>query len=78
MAEKIKVKVETEWFDIPTLYDMRDDEFERHVNDDELFYVDHHEIARSSIAGYPIATTKEQLDIVIAHLESFRDTLRSR
>jgi len=41
-----------------------------------LKYVDHHDVLRASQGGYPIAVTKQQLDALIAHLQSIRHQFR--
>ena len=69
---KIKLNVgEIECFDIPTMYQMSDEEY-RGIIDYGLVYVDHHENLRSYVAGYPLATTREQLDIFIEELQKLR------
>ena len=69
---KIKINIgEIECFDIPTMYEMSDEEY-RETIDYGLVFVDHHEVLRSHVAGYPIATTREQLDIFIEELQRLR------
>ncbi|HEX3560325.1 MAG TPA: hypothetical protein VHU19_14050 [Pyrinomonadaceae bacterium] len=69
---KIKTNVgEVECFDIPTMREMSDEEY-RGIIDYGLVYVDHHENLRSYVAHYPIATTREQLDIFIEELQKLR------
>ena len=66
---KLKTDVgEVEYFDIPTMYEMSDEEYRGSV-DYGLVYVDHHGVLRSHVAYYPLATTREQLDIFIEELE---------
>lgn len=69
---KIKVDVgEIECFDIPTMREMSDEEYRGSI-DNGLVYVDHHDVLRSNVADYPIATTREQLDIFIEELQKLR------
>lgn len=78
-AQKIKLGTyEIECFDAPTMYEMSDEEYRAFVRNDELMYVDHHPFLRSFIADYPIATTQEQLDILIEELQRMRSKLPSR
>ena len=75
---KIKVTVEeVECFDIPTMYEMSEDEYRESI-DYGLVFVDHHEVLRSHVAGYPIATTREQLDIFIEELQKLRQKMVSK
>jgi hypothetical protein len=53
------------------MHEMSDEEY-RGVIDYGLVYVDHHEVLRSYVAHYPIATTQEQLDIFIEELQKLR------
>lgn len=75
---KMKFEVgEVECFDIPTMYQMSDEEYRGSV-DYGLVYVDHHDVLRSHVAHYPIATTQEQLDIFIEELQKLRRKMTPR
>jgi hypothetical protein len=66
---------EIECVDIPTMYEMSDSEYREFLREGELgglMYVDHHDVLRSYVADYPIATTLEQFDILIEHLKTLR------
>jgi len=77
--KKIKLQSrELEVVDIPTMHGLSDEEYRDFIQSGELMYVDHHEVLRSYPADYPIATTREQLDIYIAELQRLRDTMVSR
>jgi hypothetical protein len=75
---KIKFQMkEIECVDIPTMSGMSDNEYLEFVRLGELgglMYVDHHDVLRSYVADYPLATSREQFDILIEYLQ----TLRSR
>jgi hypothetical protein len=74
--EKIKIgNYEIECFDAPTMYKMSNDEYRKFIRSGELMYVDHHPFLRSYIADYPIATTRDQLDILIEELHRMRSQL---
>lgn len=78
-AEKIKLGTyEIECIDAPTMYKMSDDEYRAFIRNDELMYVDHHDLLRSFVADYPIATTLEQLDILIEELQRMRSKMVRR
>lgn len=75
---KLKTNVgEIECFDIPTMHQMSDEEY-RGIIDYGLVYVDHHDVLRSYVAHYPIATTREQLDIFIEELQKLRRKMVSK
>lgn len=76
--KKIKINVgEVEVIDIPTMYGMSDEQYREFVQSGELMYVDHHDVLRSYPADYPIATTREQLDIYIEELQRLRGKMVS-
>jgi hypothetical protein len=77
VLKKIKVNREIEAVDIPTMNEMSDDEYRNFIQSDELIFIDHHNVLRSSIADYPIATTREQLDIFIEELQRQRGKLEA-
>ncbi len=76
---KIRINVgEVEIVDVPTMYDMSEEQYRNLIRGDGLIHVDHHEVLCSSIAGYPIATTQEQLDIFIEELQRLRGKMIAR
>jgi hypothetical protein len=73
---KIKINVgEVEVVDIPTMNGMSNEQYREFIRNDGLILVDHHDVLRSSIAGYPLATTREQLDILIQELQALRSKM---
>lgn len=74
MQRMYKALVEVESVDIRGMHLMTPEEYRYYVSNDMLL-VDHHDILRSHIAGYPIATNKEQLDILIEVLNELRSKL---
>ncbi len=75
--KKIKLSREIETVDIPTMSNMSDEQYRNFVQGDGLFFIDHHSILRSSVADYPIAATREQLDIFIEELQRRRGKLEA-
>lgn len=65
----MKHTVEITAADIPTMYKMSAGEYKQYI-ENELLFVDHHDVLRSQIAQYPLAVTREQLLILIAYLQS--------
>jgi hypothetical protein len=74
----IKSTVEVESIDIPTMYEMSEHNYREFLRHDGLTFVDHHGVLRSTPAEYPIATTQEQLDILIDELRRRRNKLQPR
>lgn len=67
--EKLRITVDIETVDIPTMREMTAVEYREYL-DGELLFVDHHDVLRSAPAQYPLAVTSDQLKILIAHLQS--------
>lgn len=85
MSEKytgmIKIKPlisdEDELVDIPTMYQMPLSQYKDYL-EFSLLWVDHHDVLRSEVAGFPIATTREQLDALIEYLQSLRHKMNPK
>lgn len=75
MQKTYKTSVEIESVDIRGMDQMNPKEYRQYVLD-HMLYVDHHDILRSHIAGYPIANNKEQLDILVEVLSELRPKLK--
>lgn len=58
--------------DIPTTYFMTDKCYKEFIESNRLFYLDHHDILRYSITGAPIATSRKQIEMLIAKLHVFK------
>jgi hypothetical protein len=68
MAYEVNVQtLEVRSVDPTTMSKMTQDEYLEYL-EDGLIYVDHHDVLRSMPAGYPLATTKAQLALLIAYL----------
>lgn len=61
------VTVEGEYADIDHMRTMSVEGYRNYLKD-QLFWVDHHGILRDVAAEYPVVTSKEQLDALIAYL----------
>ena len=64
----MKVKMELEAIDIPTMAEMTMGEYQAYLRGGLLF-VDHHDVLRSGPAEYPLAVTKQQIRALIAYLK---------
>ena len=72
---ELDAKIRT--MDIPSMSALSDDEY-RNIIDGEMFWVDHHEVLRVEASGQPIATSIEQLNILIEELEKMKVCMVSR
>lgn len=70
-----KGTIEIEAIDIPTMRRMSTENYQQFLANGELFWVDHHDVLRSTPAEYPIATTRQQLDMLIKALETCRERM---
>ena len=64
------------WIDIPTMYDLSEEQYKNYIK--WTFDVDHHDVLRlqrGSDGAPPLATTLEQLDMMISYLEYLRDEM---
>ncbi len=64
------------WIDIQTMYDLSEEQYKDFIR--WTFDVDHHDILRlqrGSDGAPPLATTLEQLDMMISSLEHLREKM---
>jgi hypothetical protein len=82
MVTKIKFPMkEIECVDNPTMRGMSDNEYREFLWQGGLgglMYVDHHDVLRSYVADYALATTLEQFDILMEYLQSLRSKMAAR
>jgi hypothetical protein len=65
---------EIEAVDIPTMASMTPEEYSGYIRE-RLLLLDHHEILRSGVAGYPLATTRAQVTALIEYLVEIKPQL---
>lgn len=68
---RIKVEVDESAADIPEMRAMSLAEYQTYI-ENELFFVDHHDVLRSSMGQYPLAVTREQMQALITYFESIQ------
>lgn len=51
--------------------------FRQAVADGAFFWIDHHDFLRSTLSEEIFATNREQLDVIIEHLQQYRDKMPS-
>lgn len=71
-----KTTVEVEAMDIRTMSELDTADYRAYL--DELLWIDHHDVLRSQMAGYPIAATEAQLHELITYLQARRGQLKQR
>lgn len=64
-------KTDVTSIEIPTMSELSDDDYLEYVRNGLLF-VDHHDVLRAEPAGFGLATTREQLDMLISELTALR------
>lgn len=69
---------EAEIVDIPTMRKLLDEEYRLFIRDDGLVFIDHHDVLRCSMCACPLATTLEQMDILIKELQRLRAKMSPR
>lgn len=75
MKTNIELDIGNDVLDIPTMASLSDESYRSHVMDEQLFWIDHHDILRVKHVGFPLATNKVQLDILIEVLKAQRHKL---
>lgn len=78
MEERHETTCTFEWYDIPAIEKMENDEYRRIVEGGEPIRIDHHEVLRCSLTGYPLAVYKEQAETLIEHLKSLSEKMPSK
>ncbi len=69
---RLKVETDSSAVDIPEMREMPLEEYLEYVKN-ELFFIDHHDVLRSAMGEYPLAVTKEQMKLLIQHLQEAQD-----
>ncbi len=69
--DKLTRKEDVEAVDIQTMADMSPANYETYLRDG-LFFVDHHDVLRSTPAQYPLAVTRQQYKALMAYLKELR------
>ena len=71
----VTTNVDVESIDIPTMNALSDQDYRDYIQKHGQMYVDHHGVLRSSPAGYPMATTLGQLQILMEELKLLQDEM---
>lgn len=71
---QIKTDDRGEAFDIPSLELLTEDQYRDYLKF-ELISLDHHDIIRSEIGGYPIAATSQQARILVTYLQGLAEEM---
>ena len=71
-------KHENRSIDVPTMQKMSAKEYREFLREEELLYLDIEGILRLSPGGNPVATSKQQLDILIEELRQCRAQMKGQ
>ena len=69
----ITVNTDVDAIDIPTMSKMSNDEYRDYLRGEGLMFINDG-VLRSTAGGYPIATSREQIDALIEHLQRVFDS----
>ena len=75
----VKITVENQnisSIDIPTMESLSSQDYREFIRNEGLFFVDHHDLLKSSVAHHPLATSNEQLEILISELNLLKGKLK--
>lgn len=75
MKHTITIDIGIDVLDIPTMQAMPNPEYLSYV-ENSLLWVDHHDVLRATHGDYPIATTSEQVELLIKYLKAVADGTR--
>ena len=75
MKHTITIDIGTDVVDIPTMQSMSAAEYASYI-ENSLLWVDHHDVLRATHGDYSIATSSEQVELLINHLKAVADALR--
>lgn len=77
MKVNVEIEMGVDAITIPEMQGLVGSQYASYV-ENSLFFMDHHGALRAILGEYPIATTKEQLDILVGYLNSIRAGMPSR
>lgn len=75
MKLNVTIDADVNAVDIPSMYKMPASEYTAYV-DGGLFFLDHHEVLRAVLGEYPIATTVDQVELLIGYLNGIAERMR--
>lgn len=70
-----EIKDHKDYYGLQELDAMGGDEYRKALSDGAFFWIDHHDFVRSTFSGEILATNREQLDALIAHLLEYREKM---
>lgn len=75
MKQTITIDIGGDVVDIPTMQSMDAREYMAYISN-SLLWVDHHDVLRANHGDYSIATTSEQVELLINHLRDVAEGMR--
>lgn len=77
MKVNVEIEMGVDAITIPEMQGLVGSQYAAYL-ENSLFFMDHHGALRATLGEYPIATTKEQLDILVGYLNSIRSGMPSK
>lgn len=68
MKVKFEIDIGGDVMDIPTMESLAPQSYRNYL--EELMWVDHHDVLRAAHGDYPLATSREQIDLMIGFLQA--------
>jgi len=73
---QVKTDERDEAFDVPSLEKITDEQYQDYLAF-EVLSLDHHDIIRSEIGGYPIAATSRQARIFVQYIQDLTEKMEA-
>lgn len=75
MKHTITIDIGVDVADIPTMESMSASEYSEYI-ESSLLWIDHHDVLRATHGDYSIATSSEQVELLISRLKVVADGMR--
>ncbi|MEV1965810.1 hypothetical protein ACM7OS_22560 [Pseudomonas aeruginosa] len=76
MRTEFSLEIGVDVIDIPTMHELPRKQYIDYI-ENNLFWVDHHDVLRATHGEYPIATSSQQIDDLVDYLKSVAQRMRS-
>lgn len=76
MKTEFSLEIGVDVIDIPTMDELSREQYVEYI-ENNLFWVDHHDVLRAIHGAYPIATSPQQIDDLVEYLKSVAHRMRA-
>ena len=76
MKTEFSLEIGVDVIDIPTMGELSRTQYVEYI-ENNLFWVDHHDVLRATHGEYPIATSPQQIDDLVEYLKSVAQRMRA-